>query len=320
MTLELWVLARPSDGGLERLAEPPAGVQVFRGAGAADFATAPPPDALLVASGGRSLLEPVWPLAARARWIHSRWAGLELLLFPALVESDVVLTNGRGVFSESLGEFALAAVLHFAKGLARMRRSQAEGRWDPFDVCWVRGATLGIVGYGDIGRAAARRARAFGMRVLGLRRRAELGAGDGLVDELLPPARLHELLARSDYVLVATPLTRETRGLIGSAEIAAMNPGAVLINLGRGACVDEAALLSALREGRIRGAALDVFASEPLPPGHPFYALDNLLLSPHCADHVPGWLDEAMRLFLDNLERFRRGEPLLNVVDKRAGY
>jgi phosphoglycerate dehydrogenase-like enzyme len=262
----------------------------------------------------------VWPLATGVRWVHSRSAGIENLLFPALVESDAVLTNGRGSFADSLGEFAMAAVLFFAKDLRRMRKSQAEGRWDPFDPEWVRGKTLGIVGYGEIGRATARRARAFGMRVIGLRRRPQASAGDPLLDEALPLERRLELMRRSDYVVVATPLTPETRGIVGEAELQAMKPTSVLINVGRGPCVDEPALLRALEAGRIRGAALDVFEQEPLPAGHRFYALDNVLLSPHCADHVPGWLEDAMALFLDNLERFREGRPLLNVVDKRAGY
>lgn len=259
-------------------------------------------------------------MAGGVRWVHSRWAGIEKLLFPALVESDAIVTNGRGSFAESLAEFVMAAVLFFAKDLRRMRRSQAEGRWDPFDPEWVRGKTLGIVGYGEIGRAVAVRARAFGMRVIGLRRRPEQSAGDPLLEEVLALDRRLELMQRSDYVVVATPLTPETRGLVGEAEIQAMRPSAVLMNVGRGPCVDEKALLRALEAGRIRGAALDVFDKEPLPAGHRFYALDNVLLSPHCADHVPGWLDDAMALFLLNLELFRRGEPLKNVVDKRAGY
>jgi phosphoglycerate dehydrogenase-like enzyme len=294
-------------------------VQLVKGQAPEDFQGAPP-DAILVCSANRTLLEPIWPKSAGVRWVHSRWAGIENLLFPALVESDVVVTNGRGSFAESLGEFVLAAVLFFAKDLRRMRKSQAEGRWDPFDPEWVKGKTLGIVGYGEIGRAAAVRAKAFGMRVIGVRRRPEQSAGDPLLDEALSEARRLELMQRSDYVLVCTPLTAETRGIVGASELAAMKPSGVLINVGRGACVDEAALVEALRAGRIRGAALDVFEREPLPAGHALYGLDNVLLSPHCADHVPGWLDDAMALFLDNLERFRRGAPLQNVVDKRAGY
>jgi phosphoglycerate dehydrogenase-like enzyme len=295
-------------------------VQVVKGQAPEDFQGQGAPDAILVASGTRALLEPIWRLAPGVRWVHSRWAGLENMLFPALVDSEAVVTNGRGSFAESLGEFVLAAVLFFAKDLRRMRRSQAEGRWDPFDPEWVKGKTLGVIGYGEIGRSAARRAKAFGMRVIGLRRRPEQSAGDPLLDEALPESRRLELMQRSDYVLVCTPLTQQTRGLVGAPELGAMKRSGVLINVGRGACVDEGALVEALRAGRIKGAALDVFEKEPLPAGHALYSLDNVLLSPHCADHVPGWLDDAMALFLDNLERFRKGEPLQNVVDKRAGY
>jgi phosphoglycerate dehydrogenase-like enzyme len=192
--------------------------------------------------------------------------------------------------------------------------------WDQFDIAEIEGQTVGIVGYGNIGRAVAAKARALGMRVLAMRRRPELSAADPLVDEALPPARLHELLSRSDYVVVAAPLSPETEGLIGEAEIAAMRPGAVLMNVGWGPVVDEAALVRSLERGSIRGAALDVFDREPLPEGHPFYRLENVLLSPHCADHTPDWLARAMRCFLDNFARFHRGEPLANVVDKRRGY
>ncbi len=230
------------------------------------------------------------------------------------------LTNARGVFSASLGEFVMAAVLFFAKDFPRMRRSQAARTWDPFDVDWAQGKTLGIVGYGDIGRAAAERARAFGMKILALRRNLDAARQDPLVDEAIPLERRADLMARSDYVVVAAPLTPETRGLVGPAEIAAMKPTGVLINVGRGPIVDEAALLAALQAGRIRGAALDVFDTEPLPKEHAFYGLDNVLLSPHCADNTPGWLEGSMRFFLQNLEHFRAGRPLLNLVDKARGY
>jgi phosphoglycerate dehydrogenase-like enzyme len=269
---------------------------------------------------GRKLVEPVLALAPAVRWIHSRSAGVEYLMFPAITKSAVPLTNARGVYSSALGEFVMAAVLFFAKDLRRMLKSQAAGTWDPFDVDWAQGKAMGIVGYGDIGRAAAERARAFGMRVLALRRDVEAARGDPLVDEVFPLDRRGDLMAASDYVVVAAPLTPETRGLVGAAEIAAMRPSAVLINVGRGPVVDEAALVAALQEGRIRGAALDVFDKEPLPADHPFYRLENVLLSPHCADNTPGWLESSMRFFLQNLERFRKGESLLNLVDKTRGY
>lgn len=270
--------------------------------------------------GRRELLQEVWKMAPRVRWVHSMWAGLENVLFPELLESPVILTNGRGVFSQSLGEFVLGAILFFAKDFRRMIRSQEAALWDPFDVEEVSRQTVGILGYGEIGRAVARRTKALGMKVLALRRRPELSSDDPLIDELIPHERKTELMRRSDYLVAALPNTPLTRSLIGASELHAMKPTAVIINVGRGPVIDEPALVSALREKRIRGAALDVFETEPLPAGHAFFGLDNVLLSPHCADHTSDWLDQAMQLFLDNFERFRKGEPLLNVVDKKLGY
>jgi phosphoglycerate dehydrogenase-like enzyme len=303
------VLADPTDPLLAMLDELPESTRIAAGNRVEAFAeAAEEADVILNWTGSRDLLRQVHGMAPHVRWIHSRSAGLDELLFPELSESPVVLTNARGVFSEILGEFAIAAVLFFAKGLRRMLRSQEAGVWDQFDTVEIAGQTMGIIGLGDIGKAASRRAEAMGMKIMGLRR------ADG-------PERKHEVLAQSDYVLLSAPLTPETRGTIGEAELRQMKPAAVLINLGRGPLVDETALVAALRERRIGGAALDVFDEEPLPPGHPFYSLDNLLLSPHAADHTPDWKQRAMRLFLDNFARYRKGEPLTNVVtDKRRGY
>jgi len=316
----VWVLARPEDAGLHLLDPPPAGVRFVIGWEPEAFDGAPRPDAVLDCWAGPTRLSALLRRAPALRWVHARSAGLDRVLVPELVASPAVLTNGRGVFSPALAEFALAALLFFAKDLRRLVESQREGRWDPFEMRALAGRTLGIVGFGDIGRAVAERARPLGMRVLALRRRPELSHQDPLADELLPADRLLELTSRSDDVVVAAPLTPHTVGLVGREAIAAMKPTAVLVNVGRGPTVDEAALVDALAEGRIRGAALDVFETEPLPPGHRLWALPNVLLSPHCADHVPGWVEAAMRAFLGNLERFRRGEPLQNVIDKERGY
>jgi phosphoglycerate dehydrogenase-like enzyme len=252
--------------------------------------------------------------------VHSRSAGLDGVLFPELATSPVPLTNARGVFSEILGEFAIGAIFFFAKDLRRMVRSQMAGIWDEFDTVEIRGQSVGIVGYGDIGRAVAGRAHALGMKVLALRRRPELARVDPCVTQMFGADRKLEMLARSDYVVAAAPLTPETRGMIGQPEFDAMKSTAVVINIGRGPVVEEAALVRALASNRIRGAALDVFDKEPLPGGHPFFQLENVLLSPHAADHTPDWKERTMRLFIENFERFRRGEPLLNVVDKKLGY
>jgi phosphoglycerate dehydrogenase-like enzyme len=272
-------------------------------------------------SGSLALFRNVFGICPNLRWVHSRSVGLERSLFPELVDSPVLLTNGSGVFSASLGEFALAAILYFAKDLRRMIRNQTAGVWEAFDVMPVTGHTVGIIGYGDIGRAIAARVRPLGMTVLALKRHASPTSGtDPLVEQTYSPERRMEMLSRCDYVVAAAPLTSETRGMIGGPEFAAMKPTAVAINVGRGPVINEEALVSALSNGRIKGAALDVFDQEPLPQGHPFYKLENVLLSPHCADHTPDWLDNAMRFFIEQFRRFRKGEPLLNVVDKKLGY
>ena len=302
------VLAEPADRLLIMLSALPDSTRIAAGDRVEAFTrAAPEADVILNWTGSRELLCQVWGMAPQVRWVHSRSAGLDDLLFPELAGSSLTLTNARGVFSEILGEFVIGAVLLFAKGFRRMARSQEAGVWDQFDTVQIAGQTMGVIGFGDIGRAAARRAEALGMQVLAMR------SSSG-------PERKRELLTNSDYIVLSTPLTEETRGIIGTKELRAMKPGAVLINVGRGPLVDEGALIAALRERRIGGAALDVFDQEPLPAGHPFYALDNLLLSPHCADHTPDWKELAMQMFLDNFERYRKGEPLTNVVDKKRGY
>jgi phosphoglycerate dehydrogenase-like enzyme len=272
-------------------------------------------------SGSLSLIREVFLMSHAVRWVHSRSAGLERTLFPELIASDVIMTNGSGVFSPSLGEFALGAILYFAKDFRHMIRNQMAGVWEPFDVLPIAGQTVGIVGYGDIGRAVATRVRAMGMKVLAVKRHVSAQKNpDPLADQIYSPDHLIEMLSRCDYVVVAAPLNAETNGMIGEAEFATMKPTAVIINVGRGPVIDERAMIKALSEHKIKGAALDVFDEEPLPNGHPFYKLENVLLSPHCADHTPDWLDNAMRFFIAQFERFRRGAPLLNVVDKKLGY
>jgi phosphoglycerate dehydrogenase-like enzyme len=268
----------------------------------------------------RDLMEQLLAQTPNLKWIHSRSAGLDSLLFPALIESPVPLTNGRGVFSQSLGEFVLAAVLYFAKDFRRMICNQEAGRWEQFNVHEISGQTMGIVGYGDIGRACAWRAKAMGMKVLAVRRHPEQSAGDQNVEHVYGFDGLHEMIRQCDYVVAAAPLTPETKSLINTTEFAAMKPSAIILNVGRGPVIDEPAMLAALQSGKIRGAGLDVFTVEPLPEGHPFYSMDNVLLSPHCADNTQDWLEQAMLFFYRNLDRFQKGEPLENVVDKRAGY
>jgi phosphoglycerate dehydrogenase-like enzyme len=241
------------------------------------------------------------------------------MLFPELVESDVLLTNGSGVFSASLGEFVLAAILYFAKDLRRMIRNQTAEVWEPFDVDEVSGQTVGILGYGDIGRAVATRVKAMGMRVLATKRHVPAPA-DPLLEHFYQPDARREMMALCDYIVATAPLTEETRHMISDAEFAAMKSTAVVINVGRGPVIDEAALLRALAARQIKGAALDVFEHEPLPAAHPLYKLENVLLSPHSADHTADWQDQAMRFFLEQYDRFEKSQPLQNIVNKRLGY
>lgn len=307
--MTLLVLAPPTARWLRHLERLPSSVHIVTGRTAEAFSADARAQArvVAVAAGCGGVLKELWPDLGQVQWIHSLSAGLENVLFPELVESPVLMTNAKGVFARSLGEFALAGMLYFAKHLDRMRQQQKAGEWKPFDVDELHGATLGVIGYGSIGRAAAEKALTFGMHVLGL--------GSSASRE-----ELEEALRSSDYLLIAAPLTPETRGLLGPNELAMLKPNCVLINLGRGPVVVESALIEALRERRIRGAVLDVFDQEPLPPGHPFWTMDNVLLSPHCADNTATWMDDAMDLFVENFDNWTNGAELVNVVDKRSGY
>lgn len=283
-------------------------------------AKAPEADVLVLNTDDRELIRLAVTEGKRVQWIHSLMAGLEKKLIPEIRESAAPMTNARGVYRESLGEFVLAACLYFAKDFRRMRRQQAEHRWEQFYVNMIAGKTMVILGYGEIGRACAKRASAMGMRVLGIRRRPELSEGDPYVERVVAFGERAALIPEADYLVLAAPDTPETRGLVGAAEIAGMKPTSVLINVGRGPVVEEAALVEALAEGRILGAGLDVFDEEPLPAGHAFYDLDNVLLSPHCSDWTPGWLEDSIRFFLKNYRSFREGARLENVVNKELGY
>jgi phosphoglycerate dehydrogenase-like enzyme len=316
------VLGDPGEPQLALLRERLAGIAIINGNSTDAFVQAAAQATVLFNwSGSNELFRKVFAMCPNLVWVHSRAAGLDKMFFPELRESSVPLTNGSGVFSASLGEFTLAAILYFAKDFRRMLRNQMAGTWEAFDVLPVAGQTVGIIGYGDIGRAIAARVRPLGMSVLAMRRDiSPLRGADELVEQLYGPAQRIEMISRCDYVVIAAPLTAQTRGMIGEQELAAMKPTAVVINVGRGPVIDEKALVNALSSGRIKGAALDVFDQEPLPAGHPFYALENVLLSPHCADHTPDWLDQAMLFFIAQFETFQKDHPLRNVVDKNLGY
>lgn len=320
--LNLLVIGDPSAPHLKRLAELPKDVHVVISKDV-DSLCKEAENADIIFNGdfgGKNPLRQVFMCAKRVRWVHTISTGVDTQLWPEIVASPVPLTNARGVFRRPLGEWSVAAMLYFSYHLRQAIQQQEAGVWQRFESQELDGQTLGVVGYGEIGRAAAERAKPFGMKILALRRNPGLSSSDPLVDVAYPPERLRELLGASDFVVVAAPLTPETRGLIGKAEIAAMKPSSVIINVGRGAVIDEASLVAALETGKIRGAALDVFATEPLPAGHAFYKLKNVLLSPHCADWTPGWLDRSVQCFLENFKLFQNGGELQNIVDKHAGY
>ena len=285
-------------------------------------------------------------------WVHSATTGVERALTPAARERGIVITNARGVFSGPIAEYVLMMILAVSRRLPQLMELQRERTWQPLEGQELRDVTVGIVGLGSIGRAVAALATAFGCRVIATRRHHELGVGGAagtaaagtaaaadrddatvrLEAELggLPiagdsvrvvgPDGLPELLAASDFVVLAAPLTPETDGLIDGAALAAMRPGAWLVNVARGGLVDELALLRALREGSIGGAILDTFRQEPLGGDSPFYDLPNVILTPHTSWSSGRVLDRSVDLFCENLRRFAASEPLINVVDTDAGY
>uniref|UniRef100_A0A383VF37 D-isomer specific 2-hydroxyacid dehydrogenase NAD-binding domain-containing protein n=1 Tax=Tetradesmus obliquus TaxID=3088 RepID=A0A383VF37_TETOB len=257
------------------------------------------------------------------KWLHSVATGLELWLTPEVLSSSVTITNAKGVTANSMAEFAMMCCHYFSRQLPRLLEAQAAHRWDVFEVEELRGATLGLVGCGHIGRRVAQLGGAYGMRVVALRSNPALSQPDvdsGLLDRVYSPEHLHEVMACSDYVVVSTPYTPDTHELISAAAIAAMKPTAVLINVGRGRCMDEAALIEALQAGRIRGAGLDVYQVEPLPPSSPLWGLPNVLLSPHRAAFHSNFFRDSVDLFARNLQRHLAGQPLLNVLDKQSQY
>lgn len=274
--------------------------------------------------------------APHLTWVHSATSGVERALTPAALARDVLVTNARGVFSRPIAEHVLLMILAVSRHLPQLLELQRERTWQPLEGRELRELTVGVVGYGSLGRSVASLASAFGARVIAMRRRPDAAEarpvgdpgtdGDDVfpfeprLDRIVGPDRLNELLAESDVVVLAAPLTSETDGMIDEAAVAAMKRDAWLVNVARGRLIDDTALIRALRENRIGGAALDTFRDEPLPQGSPYWELSNVILTPHTAWSSARVLDRSVDLFCDNLVRFSRGEPLRNVVDPTAGY
>ncbi|RSN44620.1 hydroxyacid dehydrogenase [Amycolatopsis sp. WAC 04197] len=259
-----------------------------------------------------------WHAADRLRWLHIASAGVDPVLFPGLQESDVVLTNSRGVFDGAIAEYVLGVVLAFAKDFARSWDLQKQRQWKHRESERISGRRVLVVGTGPIGRSIARMLRAAGMSVAGVGRRPREGDPD--FGDVYASSELSRHLPGADYVVAVAPLTEQTKGMFDAEAFAAMKPGSRFVNVGRGELVVTSDLIAALRDGSLGGAALDVFDTEPLPVDSPLWTMENVLISPHMSGDFVGWRNTLVEVFADNFRRWRAGEPLRNVVDKQLGY
>jgi phosphoglycerate dehydrogenase-like enzyme len=271
---------------------------------------------------GAVLARDVVSLMPSLKWVQLTSAGVDYLSGTGLLESKrVTVTTAGGCAAVAMAEYVMGTVLVHAKGILKCVRNMQEHHWERFAPVSLYGKTIGIIGAGNIGREVARLAKAFHMKTLGLRLRARSKTYNFHgIDELYPPPYLGEVLSRSDYVVLSLPLTAKTYHLIDGEKLRLMKPTAFLVNVSRGSIIDEPQLVSALRNGRIAGAALDVFEKEPLPDVSPLWDLPNVLLSPHISAASEHYLERVLDLFLENLKRFRDGRKLLNVYNSRSGY
>ncbi|MCP3798235.1 D-2-hydroxyacid dehydrogenase [Allokutzneria sp. A3M-2-11 16] len=259
-----------------------------------------------------------WHAADRLRWVHIASAGVDPVLFPGLRDSEVVLTNSRGVFDRPIAEYVLGVLLAFAKDFARSAELQSQKRWLHRESERLTGKRALVVGTGPIGRAIAGLLRAVGLEVTGIGRRAR--ADDPDFGTVHAADRLVEHLPDADFVIAVAPLTEHTKGMFDSRAFDAMRSTARLVNVGRGELVVTSDLVDALRDRVIAGAALDVFETEPLPPDSPLWTMENVLVSPHMSGDFVGWRDALVEVFADNFRRWRADRDLRNVVDKQLGY
>ncbi len=277
---------------------------------------------------GFGISRQLFNVARELKWVHTATAGVASILFDEMLASDVILTNSARIYGPTMAEHVLGGVLFFLRSFDKAVEGQAAHRWEKGTLTGVEstmrelsGSHVLIVGAGGIGSEIAVRMSAMGAHCTGFRRRAELGTPPGFVRVRgFSPAALEEELPQADIVILAAPSTRETSGLLNASRIALLRRGAIVVNVARGALVDEQALAGALDSGRIRGAFLDVVSGEPLDPQSPLWNQRGVFLTPHVAAVAPSFWKREMALFLDNWQRYRSGLPLRNIVDKQAGY
>ncbi|MEN6411669.1 MAG: D-2-hydroxyacid dehydrogenase [Veillonellales bacterium] len=271
---------------------------------------------ILVAWGWMNICS-LLPAAAKLKWIHALSAGVENLLSPELQSMSTILTNSKGIHGIPVSEHVLALMLAFTRGLNFFIRHQEEKNWQRSPVDEIHDKTIGIVGLGSIGREFAKKAKGLGMNVVATKRKMTT---ELFVDQLYSPDQLNEMLAVCDFVVVALPLLPETREMFKFEQFTAMKPTAYFINISRGAVVREADLETALSQGLIKGAGLDVFEHEPLAESSPLWDMPNVIITPHIAALSPLYLDRAIKLFTDNLTHFIKKEEMLTLIDKEKGY
>ncbi len=305
--------------------EPP-GIEAVRARGevrvAWDEATLrealPGSQVMMVTDFRTEALEAAWPVADKLEWIHATSAGVDALMFPALIDSEVRVTNARGIFDRSIAEYVLCTMLMFTKDFPRSMRFQAGRKWKHRDTERAEGRELLVVGAGSIGRQIARLARGIGMIPHGVARRARQDDDDFVA--VHANEQIYDQLEHADFVVIAAPLTPQTEGLFDSKAFAAMKDTARLINIGRGPIVNTADLITALNKGEIAGAALDVFEEEPLPEDHRLWDMGNVILTPHMSGDFIGWRRALTDQFLENFDHWHLGDELFNNVDKKLGY
>ena len=279
-------------------------------------------DAVLLCNwkGNKETLQEILKVNPKIKGVHTWWTGVDSLVFPELKNYPLTLTNARGVYAEPLAEFVIAACIYFAKDFPRMLKNKMAAVWEQFESELIYGKTLGIFGYGEIGKSIAKRASALGMNVIAVRKRKDQSLNDPYLKQILSFEEANILFKNSDYLVAAAPLTKETKYFINKSSIALMKPTATLINVGRGPVIKEIDLIEALKIKRIKGAALDVFEVEPLSKDSPLWTLENVLLSPHIADRNSGWLNNSMQCFIDNCQKFLNQQKLENIVNLELGY